>query len=111
LPDSPIGKSFELNKVENEPVSYNEKMYSNIVRSVLSNDITQLLAINCFCSGSQDPYWKFKLLMERYEFFEHMPFTIDRGCNSLLDETIAFYKESAFGKSIFLKQKNNMKLI
>jgi hypothetical protein len=106
-PGSSIGKSFESEKIENEQVSENEKMYSNIVRSFLGYDITQLLAINCYCSGPEDTYWKYKLLIERYAFLEHMPFELDKIPCPLLEKTKTIYKESAFGNSNFVNKKNN----
>ncbi len=101
-PGSPIGKSFESDKIENEPVSADEKTYSNIVRSFLGIDITQLLSINCYCTGPENIYWKYKLLIERYAFLEHMPFQLDRNPCPLLEKTKDYYKEPAFGNSNFI---------
>ena len=91
--------------IENEKVTDNEKMYSNIVRSFLGYWITQLLAINCYCKDEMDTYWRFKLLIERYAFFEHMPFESDKKESSLLKKTEGFYKSSAFGNSNFVKNQ------
>ncbi|MEI6336190.1 MAG: putative phage abortive infection protein [Methylococcaceae bacterium] len=102
-PDSLIGNSFDTDKIENEKVSYNEKMYSNIVRSFLGYQITQLLAINCYCKEENDTYWRFKLLIERYAFFEHMPFEVNLKEIYLLRKTEKVYKKSAFGNSDFVK--------
>ncbi|HHW2076571.1 TPA: putative phage abortive infection protein [Pseudomonas aeruginosa] len=100
-PNSTIGVTFETNSIESTPINPDEKMYSNIVRSFLSYDATQLLAINCYCSGEHDTYWKFKLLIERYSFLEHMPFEINKSNNELLQLTKDFYSSKAFGLSQF----------
>ncbi|MGJ0515136.1 MAG: putative phage abortive infection protein [Methylomicrobium sp.] len=107
-PGTPIGKSFDSNKIDNKPVSDDEKMYSNIVRAVLGIDVTQLLSINCYCKDHEDSYWMYKLLIERYAFLEHMSFEIDTKLCPLLKKTENFYKESAFGNNIYL-EKNNRK--
>jgi hypothetical protein len=104
-PGSRIGNSFHTDIMENEKVSHNEKMYSNIVRSFLGYWITQLLAINCYCKDEKDTYWRFKLLIERYAFLEHMPFEINMKQNHLLKKTETFYKLSAFGNSNFVENQ------
>lgn len=101
VPDSYIGTNFNEAAIKNCELAKNEKMYSNILRSFLGYDVTQLLAIYCYCSGPQDTYWNFKLLVERYAFLEHMPFSIDNENNKLLLSTEQFYEQSAFGKSQF----------
>ncbi|WP_236181810.1 putative phage abortive infection protein [Pseudomonas sputi] len=100
VPDSTIGTNFNEDTIKESALSASEKMYSNIVRSFLNYDTTQLLAIYCYCSPT-DTYWKFKLLLERYAFLEHMPFEIDNHSNKLLLDTQYFYELSAFDKSQF----------
>lgn len=101
LPNGNIGIDFSENNIACTPLTPDEKMYSNIVRSFLNYDATQLLAINCYCRDSEDTYWKFKLLIERYAFLEHMPFEIKGKKNELLSLTEQFYESSAFGRSQF----------
>lgn len=101
-PGGEIGSEFNSSKIKSTPVSDEEKMYSNIVRSFLGYNITQLLAINCFCANEEDSYWKYKMLIERYEFLEHMPFEIDGKNHPLLNEAKNSYHKSAFGKSDFV---------
>ncbi|MHC8361756.1 putative phage abortive infection protein [Pseudomonas sp. LS2P72] len=103
VPDGHIGINFNENTIKSAQLAKNEKMYSNILRSFLSYDVTQLLAINCYCTSTQDTYWNFKLLIERYAFLEHMPFTIDSKSNKLLLNTERFYDQAAFGQSQFKK--------
>lgn len=99
VPGSEIGLDFKSEDIINKPVTSIEKMYSNIIRSFLNNELTQLLAINCYCSNEDDTYWKYKLLVERYEFLEHMPFKNRLGHEQLLFIELSDYYTKAFGKS------------
>ncbi|PPK71756.1 putative phage abortive infection protein [Methylobacter tundripaludum] len=101
-PGSTIGAALEADKIQSSDVLANEKMYSNIVRSFLGYDITQLLAINCYCTDANDTYWKYKLLIERYAFLEHMPFEVNNGGHPILNETKNAYEKNAFGNSEFI---------
>lgn len=104
-PNSSISKAFDADEIKNAEMSEHEKIYSNIVRSFLGYEITQLLAINCYCSGPDDINWRYKLLIERYAFLEHMPFSLNNtDRSSILEKTIDFYDPSAFGDSRFLKK-------
>lgn len=69
-----------------------EKFYSNIVRSFLNKEVTQLLAINCIAADETDDYYKFRLLVERYALLEHIRLEQD-----WLKELFKYYKPSAFG--------------
>lgn len=105
--DNEITTEFKLENVKKNNASANEKMYSNIIRTLLPNDVMQLLAINCYSQESDaDNYWKFKLLIERYDFFEHVSFDEYYGTTYdtkefpwyyFLTESKEFYKD-AFGK-------------
>lgn len=103
-PHSKIGRKFLADDISNATVGDDEKMYSNIVRSFLSYEVTQLLAVNCYCESNEDIYWKYKLLVERYELLEHMPFYVEGKENSILVQTINHYNNNAFGDSVFLKK-------
>ena len=102
-PGSKIGQAFEADQIQSQELTSDEKMYSNMVRSFLGYDVTQLLSINCYFSDPIDTYWRYKLLIERYAFLEHMPFDINGKKNNLLVETISFYEPSAFGNSNFFR--------
>lgn len=85
-----------LKLIKTNAPTENEKMYSNIVRALLTNDVMELLAVNCYCENEQDTYWKFKLLVERYSLFEHAQF--DNSYIVLaLNEIKQFYDKKAFG--------------
>lgn len=80
-----------------------EKLYSNIVRSFLTDNICTLLAINCYCEDENSIFYKYKLLVERYSIFEHMNLT---GYNENNIREKEFYKKiknhycpNAFGKN------------
>lgn len=105
-PGSKIGNSFLAYDIKNTAVTHQEKLYSNIVRSFLDYDTTQLLAVNCYCIDEKDSYWKYKLLLERYSFLEHMPFVINGKSNPLLEKLRHAYEEQAFGNSDFLSGVN-----
>ena len=55
-----------------------EKIYSNIVRASIPNEILQLLALNCLtmdkCSSTQgfETFYNFQGLLNRYNFLEHL---------------------------------------
>jgi hypothetical protein len=100
-PYSKVGKSFNSEDIKNESVSPEEKTYSNIVRAFLNEDISQILAINCYCESKEDSFYKFKLLIERYSFLEHMPFYLEGKMSVLLNETVNIYSASAFGDNLF----------
>ncbi len=71
--ESSIDSELNVEDIEKDTVSNNEKMYSNIVRALLPNDVINLLAIDCFCD-KESHYTKYKLLIERYAFFEYASF-------------------------------------
>lgn len=62
-PGSQIGLECPEALLKSVPVSNEEKFYSNLVRSVLSYEVTQLLAINCY--SDNDSFFKFKQLIIR----------------------------------------------
>lgn len=72
--DNGIDSELNVNDIEKDDVSNNEKMYSNIVRTLLPNDVINLLAVDCFCDKEEGYCKKYKLLIERYAFFEHALF-------------------------------------
>jgi len=107
-PETPIGTTFKSEDIENKTVANKEMMYSNMVRSFLDFEITQLLAVNCYCNSPDDINWNYKLLIERYAFLENMPFKYKGNTNGLLFELYSFYKPPAFGKNIFIKDTFNI---
>ncbi len=106
-PSTTMKGDFNAENIITSSPSADEKLYSNIVRSFLDAEMTQLLAINCFCEKNSSAYWNYKCLIERYSFFEHMPFSMDGRAFFL--QVISHYERSAFGNSDFLldQQKNN----
>jgi DnaJ-domain-containing protein 1 len=87
----------------NEKANDIEKRYSNIVRALIPDDVMKFLAVNCYCEDENDIYWEYKLLLERYDFFEHASFNPNNLSNKsvieqypILKEAQEFYKK-AFG--------------
>lgn len=104
-----ITESFDDSDIEKDDISANEKMYSNIIRATLTDMVVLLLLVNCY-SNEKDTgnYWKYKLLVERYSFFEHAAFLDEHNKYNewvyFLTEATGFenqegfYKPKAFGK-------------
>jgi hypothetical protein len=91
---------FEISILENTKASDSEKFYSNIVRSCVPENVYYLLGVNCFVEGGDDAYYPYKLLVERYAFFEHMPLDTFAVYNQkLVHEIILHYEKNAFGTS------------
>ncbi len=91
------------------PVSDEERFYSNLLRATLDYRTNQILAVNCYCKDASDPFYRFKCLIVRYRFLEHMPFKIAEGDLKLktILETYNHYSENdhmAFGNSQFVKE-------
>lgn len=89
-----------------------EKRYSNIVRAFINDRLGCLLVVNCLPSSNEEypSYQKFKWLLERYSFFEHIPvnysddgrkeffeYIVDQGC----------FHECAFGDGYYYKKVKN----
>ncbi len=90
-----------MEKIENNnEARLNEKMYSNMVRALLTNDAFHVLAVNSYCTDKSDTYYRYKLLIERYAMFEHAPFNPRNNKKNLSDiflDVQKFYDKKAFG--------------
>lgn len=75
-----------------------EKFYANIVRSSVPDNIYYLLAVNCCVTGGLDPYRPYKLMIERFAFFEHLELGGSNVSNKeILNEIIVHYDAGAYG--------------
>lgn len=103
-PNTNVGSDFSIFTLDKTVASKEEKTYSNIVRAFLTAEIYYLLAINCYCKSNTDSFIKYKLLIERYAFLEHMPkFNNDSSFRSeLVTEIIASYDKNALGDNTSL---------
>lgn len=107
-PDSSVSKKENKNRsFTNEEIQANidsnEKMYANMIRSFLNHSVTQVLAVNCYFEKDyNETYIQYKLLLERYSFLEHMPFTYNDNEVQALIDTKSFYSKKAFGNNAFL---------
>ncbi|MDC7692411.1 putative phage abortive infection protein [Vogesella indigofera] len=81
-------------------ITKDEKKYSSIIRSMLSGEVMQLVAINCATRDSS--YLGYKRLIEFYQQFEHFSFMYDgKEENFTLIESALFFKIDAYGKNNF----------
>ncbi|HAS6231331.1 TPA: hypothetical protein I7179_23250 [Vibrio vulnificus] len=79
-------------------VTKSEKFYSNIIRSFLNKEVTQLLAINCIVEEPSDAFYKYRQLVERYSLLEHLHIEFE-----WQQELFGKYDKSAFGEHPGLK--------
>ncbi|ENM1934497.1 hypothetical protein AB6T40_003463 [Vibrio cholerae] len=86
------GEPSDFSDAISKDVSKTEKFYTNIVRSFVNQQVTQLLAVNCITISTNDDFYKFKLLIERYAFLEHLSLEHD-----WMKELINIYDVKAFG--------------
>jgi hypothetical protein len=98
--ENSITEAFSAEDIQRDDISSREKIYSNIVRALLPNDLMRLVAVNCYCeNGESDIYWRYKLLIERYEFFEHLSFDCsDERYKEIWQDITKHYRKKAFGK-------------
>lgn len=92
------GTALKFDDAIQSEITETEKFYSNIVRSFLNKEVTQLVAINCIAKDDSDDFYKFRLLVERYALLEHMRFEPE-----WLKSVVNHYDESAFGKHVYLQ--------
>ncbi|MFW2095712.1 putative phage abortive infection protein [Acinetobacter sp. ULE_I057] len=77
-----------------------KKMYSNIVRSSISEELMQLLMINAL----NNIFQSFKDLIEKFNLFEHTSFTVDSQYSLLLINAAQYYDAQAFDQSFYWKE-------
>ncbi|MDD5229036.1 MAG: putative phage abortive infection protein [Methylococcales bacterium] len=104
-PDNEISNEFEIDELKDSEVGIYEKIYSNMVRALLPDEIMRLLSLNCYITTrDKKNYHKYKMLIERYAFFEHASFNQDDDTDSifsrypLLLEIRKAYEPRAFGR-------------
>lgn len=83
-----------------------KKMYSNIVRSSIPEELMQLLMINALNNSFQP----FKELIEKFNLFEHTSFTINSEYSLLLINAAQQYDAQAFDQSFYLKKLTDCNL-
>ncbi len=82
---------YQILKFVDESDVADKKFYTNLLRAQLSSSELSLLFYNCL---SEVGFEKFKPLVEKYEFFEHLPPLTDMDGREIL-----MYKKEAFGKT------------
>lgn len=83
-----------------EGFNLHQKNYSNILRSIIDQKTLFLIAINAASNDSSPTYKRYKQLIERSNFLEHLKYDIN--FHSLIQEAHKIYDIRAFGESIFL---------
>lgn len=80
------------------------KIYSNLVRSMVPDHLLALLWIHC-AVPEEHPFYKFKLLLEKYSFFEHLYWdSYFYGYSEAFnDALVEYYRPDAYDKSIFVR--------
>ncbi len=99
-------------KFENEEF-FNPKLYTNLIRITLENELLLLLAINCTVVN----FNKFKELVEKYSFFEHFNPNSDEFISipslklydilSKFDTKVFGENEEIMKKNIYIMQNSN----
>lgn len=95
-------KNFKDSDKDNFP-GKNEKIYSNMVRSLLNNNLLLAIAVRCVPTGKegilkQVDFGEYRYLLERYSMFEHL----------IINEKYIFdylynnYKDKAWDKNIYI---------
>lgn len=90
----------------NLSVLMTKKRYSNIIRSSMDNETLQLIFLNCLIFDKlDDDFIKYQILLEKYNFFEHMTFydKQDKEYNYYFLCLIDNYNISAYGKNYYLR--------
>lgn len=94
-----------VDKNEGELLSSDEaKYYVNILRSVIPSDLLFLIFLNC----AGDNYEKYKNILVKYNFFEHLGFSGVK--NKLILNFIKSYDASVYGDGVKLKNFFESKL-
>lgn len=100
-PETNVKGPFSAKTLGLSLASDGEKFYSNILRSFVSGDLYFLLVINCYSGEGTDTFYCYRLLVERYAFFEHLNLTKKRGDSGklLIHGMLLLYDKNAFGSN------------
>lgn len=88
-------------KFKNEDF-FDSKLYSNIIRATFDDKLLCILAINC----SIEDFSKFKVLIEKYNFFEHLNinFRENEGVEWKILNMLTKYNKEIFGNNKSLEE-------
>lgn len=94
------GFEFTVDNLLKIPCSSEEKLYTNMIRSFLTEEVYLILAVNCYCETENNIFAPYKALVERYSFLEHMPVKSNFIQNTVIMESILqHYSPLAFGSN------------
>lgn len=82
-----IDKDFYLYNKDNDYL-IEKKKYSSLVRSLISNDVMKLIAVNSsyiYKNGDYNDYKEYQLLLNKFDFFQHAIFINKSGDKSSHD--------------------------
>jgi hypothetical protein len=106
-PDSEIKGKFSVENLRGSNCSQTEKIYSNIVRAFITDDIYFLLAVNCFCANDEDLFFSYRLLVERYAMLEHIHL-LPMDQYAIKKQIVSHYSRNAFGNNPKYEQVSTM---
>lgn len=93
-------------KIKSTKPNFKEKSYANIIRSLINKKLLSLLAVNCAVKNNDDNYYTYKLLIQRYCFFEHFEgeLSIFKKPSRVELELKNHYDKSHFGRNSYFKK-------
>lgn len=102
-------------KISNSYINPQEKIYSNILRSFIPNEILKLIALNCLSLNSKT-FNNFQGLLNRYNFLEHLQLGMQLGMEDTVlpvkhhDDFIWLYLTTTMGIDNITPSFGNNKL-
>ncbi len=90
----------EEKKFLKDTISFNPKLYTNIIRATFDDALLCLLAFNCNIKDFE----KFKKLIEKYNFLEHLniEFVNEKGHELKVIDALFMFEKSIFGDNASL---------
>jgi len=90
------------NKFKDKSI-FDSKLYTNIIRATFDDTLLCLLVINC----SIKEFEQFKILIEKYNFLEHLniKFTDSNGLELRIIDAMFIYEDCVFGDNTHLKNE------
>lgn len=98
----------EEKKFKKERIEFNPKLFTNIIRATFDDSLLCLLAINCNIKDFE----KFKLLIEKYNFLEHLniEYVNAKGHELKIIDCLFSFEEEIFGNnSNLFEMVNNVR--
>jgi len=84
--------------------NFDAKLYTNMVRALLNDEILKALAVNII---AYEDFTQYKEYVEKYELFEHLHINESETKFNILFEVLIEYEKKAFGKNEKMLEKYN----